>query len=279
MDGSNFFRDLFNKIAGQLDGQDLGGRIARAAGAGAKAAAERGMQEFPHSLIKDAIENAYASIVSDELAERISMNIRSFDEEKIKDALDVIVAKLQEPETAAAFAKQLNQILKQADNDQIQAMIEQMIPDRFYSERMIFSTTFNLVVGPVLTRMRGMDEIQLAKEIQELAATLPTDIIAMQAGALTREFSPERILEQAQEAVGKLPSGSAIADIVKGVGESAVKHFDAVSKARSLKEAGNAIDSLKAEAKAIISGQLSADEAAKKKYNGGKDKGGSNFKF
>ena len=99
---------------------------------------------------------------------------------------------------------------------------------------------------------------------------------------MTREFTPERILEQAQGVVGKLPSGSAIADIVHGVGNSAIQHFDAVAKSRNIKEAANAFDAFKADAKAIISGQISADNAAKKTFDnkGNKGgKGGKGFKF
>lgn len=276
MDG-NFFRDLFNKIAGQVDGQDLAHRVVRAAGAGAKAAAERGLQEFPHSFIQDAIENAYAGLVSQELAEQISLSIRDFDEGKIKDVLDTIVEKMKEEETAAMLAKQLEQILKQADNDQIQGMIEQLIPSDRHSERMIFSTTFNLVIAPVLNEMRGMDEAEIAEKIKELADTIPTDIIASQVGALTREITPERILEQAQGVVGKLPSGNTIADIVHGVGTSAVKHFDAVAKSRSLQDAANAFGDFKAEAKAIVNGGI-ADDAAKKPVDK-KTKGNDGFKF
>ncbi len=276
MDG-NFFRDLFNKIAGQVDGQDLTHRVVRAAGAGAKAAAERGLQEFPHTFIKDTIENAYAGLVSQDLAEQISLSIRSFDEGKIKDVLDTVVEKMKEDQTAAALAKQLKEILKQADNDQIEGMIEQIIPSDRFSERMIFKALF-MQARPILDEMRGMDEFELSEKIKELADTIPTDILAMQVGALTREITPERILEQAHGVVGKLPSGNAIADIVHGVGTSAVKHFDAVAKSRSLQEAANAFSALKDEAKAIVNGQISADEAAKKPVDK-KTKGNDGFKF
>lgn len=282
MDGFNFFRDIFNKIAGQVDGQDLAGRAVRVAGAGAKAAAERALQEFPHSYIKDAIESAYNTLMSEELADQISMHIRSFDEEKIKDALDAIVLKMQDDDTAAALAKQVAQVLKQADNDQIEGMIEQMIPEDRFSERMIFKAVFNQF-RPVLDEMRGMDEEDLAEKIKELAATIPTDVLAMQVGALTREFTPERILEQAQNAVGKLPSGNAVADIMHDVGNAAVRHFDTIANARDLKEAASAFEDFKTDAKAIISGQISADNDAKEKFDNkkgkGKNKGGDGFKF
>ena len=274
MDG-NFFRDLFNKIAGQVDGQDLTNRVVRAAGAGAKAAAERGLQEFPHDFIKDTIDNAYAGLVSQELAEQISMSIRSFDEEKIKDVLDTVVEKMKEDQTAAALAKQLKEVLKQADNDQIEGMIEQLIPDDRFSERMIFKALF-MQARPILNEMRGMDEAELAEKIKELADTIPTDILAMQVGALTREITPERIIEQAHGAVSKLPSGGAVADIIHGVGTSAVKHFDAVAKSRNLQDAANAFDAFKSEARSIVTGQISADNAAKKNFD---NKGKGGFKF
>ena len=277
MDGFDFLRDAFKKIAGQLDGQDLTGRVVRAAGAGAKSAAERGMKEFPHDFIKNTIDNAYAGLVSSELAEGISRSIRSFDEQKIQEVLDKVVQSMKEDRNAAALAKQLKEVLKQADNDQLEAAIEQLIPEDRFSERMIFKALF-MQARPILDDMRTMDEAQLAETIKELADTIPTDVLAMQVGALTREFTPERILDQAQAAVGKLPSGGAIADIVHGVGNAAIKNFDAVAKSRNLQDAANAFDAFKAEAKAIVNGQISADNEAKKTFDN-KGKGGGKFKF
>lgn len=287
MDG-NFFRELFNRVAGQVDGQDLAARAVRAVGAGAKAVAERGLQEFSHDFIKGSVEGAYASLISDELAENISMNIRSFDEGKIKDLLDTVVEKMKEDETAAMMAKQMKEILKKADNDQIEGMIDHLIPADRFNERMIFKTFFMLQAGPALDEMRNMEEAEIAEKIQELADVIPTDILAQQVGAFTREITPERIVEQAHGVVGKLPSGAAVADIVHGVGNAAIKHFDAVARSRSLQDAANAFDALKTEAQEIVSGQISADNAAKETFDNkgqdkkskGKDKGkGGKFNF
>ncbi len=275
MDGFDFLREAFNKLTTQLDKDDLAGRLARTAGAAGKAGAERGMQEFPHSFISDAINNIYATLVSQELAEGISMSIRSYDEQKIKEVLDTVVDKLKEEQTAAAIGKQLKEVLKQLDNDQLEAAIEQLIPSDRIGERMIFKALFQQA-RPILDDLRTLDETELAYKIQELADTIPTDLLAMQVGALTREITPERIVNHAHSVVGKLPSGQAIADIVHGVGASAVKNFDAVAKARTVQDAAAALQNLKDEAKAIVSGQISADQVAKKQYKG-KGKGGFNF--
>lgn len=276
MDGFDFLRDAFKKFADKVDGQEVGGRLVRSLGAGGKALVERGLEEFPADYIKGMVDDAYALITSPELAEGISRQVRAFDEEKIKEVLDGAVARLKEDDNASRVAKQLKQFLDQADNDQIEGLIEQAIPEDKFSERMIFKAIFSSQVRPVLDEMRGLDEEELAEKIKELADTVPTDFLAMQVGALTREVTPERITAQAHAVVGQLPSGAAIADIVQGVGKSAAKHFDAVAKARTTEEAAKAFSTFTGEATAIVNGTVANDQTAKKKFD---KKGNDDFNF
>ncbi len=273
MDGFDFLRDAFKKFADNVDGQEIASRAARSLGAGGKALVDRGLQEFPKDYIEALVDNAYALLTSQDIAEGISRNVRAFDEEKIKEMLDEVITEIRKDENAAALAKQLKQVLSQTDNDTIEAAIERLIPEDRASERMLFKMAF-IEVRPVLDDMRAMDEVELTEKIKELADTIPTDFLAMQAGAITREVTPERITAQVHAAVGQLPSGKAIADIVHGVGGAASKQFDAVAKARTLKDAGAALASLKDEAADIVAGKVVDDKTSKKKFN---KKGGGDY--
>lgn len=276
MDGFDFLRDAFKKFADKVDGQDIANRALRAAGAGGKALVDRGVEEFPHDYIKGLVESAYALLTSQEIAEGISMSVRAYDEEKIKELLDTVVAQLKEDQVATQLAKQVKEILRQASNDELQGAIEQLLDGRPAHEKMIFNAMFQMQIRPILDDLRSANEDELVDKIKELADTIPTDLIALQVGALTREITPERIIHQAHAAVDKLPSGTAIADIAHGVAKSASKGFDAVSKARSLKDVAGALDTFAAEAQSIVSGKVANDQQAKKTFD---KKGKGGFKF
>lgn len=276
MDGFDFLRDAFKKFADKVDGQDIANRALRAAGAGGKALVDRGTEEFPHDYIKGLVESAYALLTSQEIAEGISMSVRAYDEEKIKELLDTVVAQLKEDQVATQLAKQVKEILRQASNDELQGAIEQLLDGRPAHEKMIFNAMFQMQIRPILDDLRSANEDELVDKIKELADTIPTDLIALQVGALTREITPERIIHQAHAAVDKLPSGTAIADIAHGVAKSASKGFDAVSKARSLKDVASALDTFAAEAQSIVSGKVANDQQAKKTFD---KKGKGGFKF
>lgn len=275
MDGFDFLRDAFKKFSAKVDGKDIAARAVRSAGAGGKALADRGMQEFPHSYIKDLIDSAYGLLTSQDVAEGISMTVRSFDEEKIKDVLDQVVAQLKEDKVATQLAKQLKEVLRQTSTDDMEAALEQAVANLPQMQQMVVRFAF-MRARPTIDDMRSKSEAELAETIKELADTIPTDLIALQAGALTREVTPERITHQAHGLVDKLPSGSAIADIAHGVGKAASEAFDGVSKARDLKDAAASLDTFAGKMANIIAGKLSDDAQAKKTFDK-KGKGGFNF--
>jgi hypothetical protein len=273
MDGFDFLRDAFKNFANNFDAQDIAARAARSIGAGGKALVDRGLEEFPADFIKGIVEDAYALVTSQDVAEGISMNVRSLDEEKIQQVLDLALAKVQEGDNALKLAKVVKQVLAQTTNNDIEGAIEQLIPQDRFAERMIVKA-FLMQASPVLDELRGMEEAELAEKLVELAGTIPTDFIAQQVGALTREITPERIAAQTHAAVGRLPSGKAIGDIVHNVGKSASKHFEAASKARSAQDAAKALGNFADEAQTIVSSTIANDQAAKKKFD---KKGGGDY--
>lgn len=275
MDGFDLLREAFKKFANSVDAEDIGGRVVRSVGAGGKALTDKALEEFPQSFVKGLVSDFYAMIGSQEIADGISMTVRGYDEEKIKDVLDLLVSELKKDEVASKLAKQLKDGLSQASNDDIQNALEALLSDRSMQEQMLFRVFFSQA-KPILDDLRDGTEEEITEKIKELADTIPTDLIAMQAGALTQEVTPERVAKQIHDAIGKLPSPAAISGIVEELGQSASAKFAAVSKAKTLSDATGALADFAADAAAIVQSKLANDNASKGKLD--KKKGGD-FKF
>ena len=275
MDGFDILKEAFKKFAGKLDGEDLSARAVRSVGSGGKALVDKALEEFPQSFVKEVVSDFYSFLSSQEIADGISMTVRSFDEQKVKTLLDDVVTQLKTDEVAQSFAKQIKQTLNQASNDDLENAIDAFLSDRSLTERMVFKTFFDQA-KPVLDDMRSADESEIAEKIKELADTIPTDIIAQQVGAITNEITPERITKQAHDFVGTLPSPQAISDIVEGVGKVASEQFDRVSKATRLDDAVKAIDGFASRAIDLVEDTLKNDKTGKGTFD---KKGGGSFKL
>lgn len=272
MDGFDLLKEAFNKFANKFDVEDLTARAARSVAAGGKAAVDKGLQEFPQDFVKGMVQDVYDLLTSEDVADGISMTVRSFDEEKVKDLLDGVVAQLQQDEVAGKVAKQMKDLLQQASNEDIENALDGILSDRSVTERMIAKAIFSAQVLPILEDLRSGDEEEIKEKIKELAATIPTDIIALQAAALTQEITPDRIMKQAHDIVGKLPSPTAVADIAHAIGKNASDKFDRASKAKTLGDALSALQDFATDAADIVSGKVANDTADKGKF--GKKGGG-----
>jgi hypothetical protein len=248
--GFNLLKEVFAKFAAKHNGEDLTNRVVRSLAAGGQAAVEKGLQEFPASYVKTVAEDFYAMVTSQELADGISMSARSFDEEKIKE--------------------QLKDLLNKTSTDDIENSIDALMSGRSLGEKMIFKAFFEQA-RPIIDGMRGAPEEEIAEQIKELAATIPTDGIAQQDGAMTREITPERVAKQAHDLVGKLPSPKAVSDILHGVGKAASKAFGNVSDAQGAKDA---LSGFVSEAGDLVRETIANDNASKTKFN---KKGGQDF--
>jgi hypothetical protein len=268
--GFNLLKEVFAKFAAKHNGEDLTNRVVRSLAAGGQAAVEKGLQEFPASYVKTVAEDFYAMVTSQELADGISMSARSFDEEKIKETLDTVLAQLQNDDTALKVAKQLKDLLNKTSTDDIENSIDALMSGRSLGEKMIFKAFFEQA-RPIIDGMRGAPEEEIAEQIKELAATIPTDGIAQQVGAMTREITPERVAKQAHDLVGKLPSPKAVSDILHGVGKAASKAFGNVSDAQGAKDA---LSGFVSEAGDLVRETIANDNASKTKFN---KKGGQDF--
>lgn len=271
--GFELLKEAFKKFAAKHEGEDLGNRLTRAVAAGGQAAVNKGLQEFPKAYVKDTAQDFYALITSQEVADGISLTARSFDEEKVKETLDTLLTKLQEPETALKIAKQVKDILAKTSTEDLENGLGAILSTRSPGEQMIGQAIFEQF-KPVLDGMRNASEEDIAEQLKDLAATIPTDAIAQQAAALTKEVTPERVSKQAHDFVGKLPSPAAVSDILHGVGEVAADKLGKLSNsATASQDAKTIAGEFMSEAAEVVREKIANDNENKRTFK----KGGQDF--
>jgi vacuolar-type H+-ATPase subunit E/Vma4 len=271
--GFNLLKEAFKKFADKHADADLTGRVVRSLAAGGEAAVKKATQEFPKEFVKGVVSDFYALLSSQEVADGVSMTVRSFDEEKVKDLIDNVVDSLKQDETALKVAKSLKDALSKTSTEDIENSLDAALSSRSLGERMIFKAFFEQA-KPHIDEMRNASEEEIAEKIKELADTIPSDAVAAQVAALTREITPERVSKQAHDFVGKLPSPAAIADILDGVGKSAADKFGQISKSGDLSNAGSLLDQFVSEARDLVDRTLANDNTQKRTF---KRKGGQDF--
>lgn len=267
--GLDLLKEAFKKFADKYVTPENADKLTRTAAAGGQAAVNKGLAEFPKAYVKDAANDFYNILNSAEVSDGISQAVRAFDEEKVKALLDRGMAKLQEEETSLKVAKQIKDILAKTSNEQIEQGLDQALATRADGEATIVKALFEQF-KPMLDDARNGSVEDVAAQVRDIAATIPTDAIAMQAAALTREVTPERVSAQADAIVGKLPSGKAVADIVHGLGEIASDKLGAIAASKT---PANDVKSLPAEfaaaAQDLVSKVIAKDNENKAKPSKG----------
>lgn len=270
--GFNLIKEAFKKVADKYADSDIAGRVVRSLAAGGKAAVDKAQEEFPKNFVKQAVGDFYALLSSQEVADGISSTVRGFDEEKVKEVVDSALNQLKQDDVALKVAKSLKDALQKTSTDDLENALDAALSGRGMGERMVAKMFFEQA-RPIIDDMRDASEEDIAEKIKELADTVPSDAIAQQVAALTREITPERVSQQAHQFVGKLPSPNAISEILHDLGKSAGDKFDQISKAGNLKDAGSILQQFTDEARTIVSDTLANDKAAKKTFkpNKGRD--------
>src|SRR6218665_264593 len=263
--GFNLIKEAFKKVADKYADSDIGGRVVRSLAAGGKAAVDKAQEEFPKNFVKQAVGDFYALLSSQEVADGISSTVRGFDEEKVKEVVDSALNQLKQDEVALKLAKSVKDALQKTSTDDLENALDAALSGRGMGERMVAKMFFEQA-RPIIDDMRDASEEDIAEKIKELADTVPSDAIAQQVAALTREITPERVSQQAHQFVGKLPSPNAISEILHDLGQAAGSKFDQISKAGSLKDAGAILQQFTDEARTIVSDTLANDNAAKKTF-------------
>ena len=269
--GFRILKEAFQHFADKHGDADLTGRVVRSLAAGGKAAVDKAQEEFPQSFVKQVVGDFYALLSSQEVADGISMSVRGLDEEKVKELMDSVIDTLKQDDTALKLAKSLKDTLNKTSTDDIENALDAALSGRGMGERMIAKAFFEQA-RPHIDEMRDASEEEIAEKIKELADTIPSDAIAQQVAALTREITPERVSQQAHQFVGKLPSPSAISDILHDLGKSASDKFDQISKTGDVKNAGAILEQFAVEARDIVERKLANDNANKNNFK--RDKGG-----
>lgn len=268
--GFRILKEAFQHFADKHGDADITGRLVRSIAAGGKAAVDKAQEEFPKTFVKQVVGDFYALLSSQEVADGVSSTVRNLDEEKVKDLVDRVISQLKEDETALKVAKGLKDALQKTSTDDLENALDAALSNRGLGERMIAKAFFEQA-RPIIDEMRDASEEDIAEKIKELADTIPSDAIAQQVAALTREVTPERVSQQAHKFVGQLPSPSAISEILHDLGKAAGDKFDQLSKTGDIKNAGSILQEFSDEARSIVERTLANDNAAKKTFK--RDKG------
>jgi hypothetical protein len=269
--GFDILRKAFNKFASQHDGKEIVNKTVRSIAAGGKGMVDKAMQEFPKSFVKQLVGDFYTLLTSQDVADGISMSVRAFDEEKVKGMVDSVVATLKDDETALKIAKSIKDSLSKMSTDDIASQIDLVMNGRSMSERMVFMAFFEQV-RPMIDDMRNSSEEEIAQKIKDLADTIPSDAIAEQVAAMTREVTPERVAKQAHDVVGQMPSPQALADIAHGLGTAASTTFDKIANGNGKDDAVRLLGEFTSEAQDIVEQTIANDNKAKKTFKkDGKD--------
>lgn len=270
--GFDILKKAFNNFASKHDGQELVNKTVRSLAAGGKGVVDKAMQEFPKAFVKQVVGDFYTLLTSQDVADGVSMSVRAYDEEKVKDMIDSVVATLKDDETALKIAKSIKDGLSKMSTDDIAGQLDLIMNGRSMSERMVFMAFFEQV-RPMIDDMRDSSEEEIAEKIKDLADTIPSDAIAEQVAAITREVTPERVAKQAHDVVGRMPSPQAIADIAHNLGTAASATFDKIANGNGTGDAVRLLGDFAAEAKDIVENTIANDNKAKKTFK----KDGGNF--
>lgn len=265
MDGFKMLQEAFKKAVDKVDLKDIATRGVRTLGAAGEAGAKKATKEFPQDYISGIVNDIYATITSQDVAEGISLTVRSFDHEKAQEVMDKLVAKLKDEETALKIAESLKQAVQQSSPDEIGAMIGELA-GKLPGPMGQFAAFLPLMLTPVLEAAQTRPVEEVAAEIKALADQIPTDFIAANLGGLTQEVSPERVTKVLHDAVGKLPSGSTIASIKHGVFDLAADRFGAIAKAKTLDDAAKSFGGFAGDVADLVADKLANDNVTKQKF-------------
>lgn len=212
----SFLKGVFDKFAKGRDLQDLSLRAARSLAAGGKAISDHARQEFPQELVRDVTADIYAALTGQEMSDGLSRNIRALDEQTIRNFLDTELEKLKTEERAREAAVAVKWFLQKNSAADIEGYVDKLISGRNFAERLLYKTLFNRII-PLVNDMRDGSVAEVTQKIQLLADTMPTDVIARLAAALTREATPECVSKQMADAVQKMPSPQIMAEMAHDV--------------------------------------------------------------
>lgn len=272
--GFRILKDAFDRFVQDQNGADIEGRIVRTFATGAKSAVEKGTEEFPKEFIQNLATDFYAFVSSQEIADGISISARSFDEEKVKEMLDQAVDTLKQDEVAEKIAQSIKDTLEKTPTDDLEHLIDAALQDSPMATRMLVKVFFERV-KPQIDEMRELGVEDIADRLKQMADTIPTDALAAQVAALTREITPERVSKQAHDLVGKLPTPTAVSDVLHDLGDAASRALDDVAANGTVKGAGEILGEFSRNAKEIVSRTLSNDNQSKKTFK--KKPGGGSF--
>ncbi len=262
--GFKHLKKAFEKFAAKHSADDITVRLIRSAGAGSKATVDQAMQEFPKKFVNQTAKDIYSLLTSQEVADGISIEVRSFDEAKIKSMIDSAVDAMKDRDTMLKFVRQIKQSIDRVPGGDLTTQLEglaSLIP----GGNMI-GPFIGILIKPIINDIQNGNEDDAVDQIMALADQIPGDMLAEKAANFTQQVTPERVSKGMHGIVGKLPSPKAVADILHGVGEAASKNMERVTKITSAAEVPAILKDLTQDAANAIRNTAANDKAAKKTF-------------
>lgn len=257
-EGEKIMKDWFKKVLKEnLD--DLTKKGKNALGK----AIEPGLDEAKKEVSPDAVErlvrNLYSNLNNPQIANKISDALKSIDGDKINDTLQQFVEPFKTEEGSIQLAKILKQLQQTGQLDDMMDKLTDNVDNMAMPQK--FAVKFLMSgIEPVLKNVDSLSEEELASEIRENFADMPTNDISDMIESFSRSVTPEAINAIRHQATGKLPAPKTIANIFSDIVEAGRKRASNDNKNNS---------SLKDEIADIIKKNMAEDEKTKSSFGGG----------
>lgn len=119
---------------------------------------------------------------------------------------------------------------------------------------------------------------EVAEFIRDTVSAIPTEVLAMQAYAISQSVTPERVMGITHSQIGKMPSPASISSVFTGVANAALKQLNrAADPAKA--DAPASVAEFSRDVADVLSSAAINDNNKKSTFDLGKDKGKGGEKF
>jgi len=215
------------------------------------------------SLLADTIKDAYEQIANPTAGLSAQLN-----PVKIVQAVETVKAQLQKPTVSLLLAHGLKQLVNTSSKESLESALFSALPNSGIEAQLIAQ-----IVIAQLDNLKNTSADELAAQIQNVAANLPTQDVAEQINSLI-QAAPKLIMpRETPDLLSQLPEPQVIVDAAKEVGKALSDTLDNASKGASFDETISALKQFLPNAQEIftrLSGQDNKPKKApeKKKGNG-----------
>lgn len=239
---------------------------------------QTGLDNALDQFKSEEISLATARLLKGEIDKDMLDAVKGLINDKI-DALDgpqaaiarMVVDQVVEPMIESAKEAPSRNMLKD-----LREMVEQQLPSLPVWQQALVKD-----LADQLAQLEDAPVEEVAAVIRDNISAVPTEIIAMQAYALTQSVTPERVMGATHKITGQMPSPSSVSSVFSGVATAALKQLDRAANPEKA-DAPASIAEFRQELMDVLSKAAMNDNDKKSTFDFGKDgkgKGGTRFKL